>query len=149
MSLPARPARVGNLPALLAAVATIACTPVPPPAADRDEAAAVGRQSDLFAYDPAARPLQIGEVVADLSLIDVAGQPMPLAELRGQVLALTVFTAVEARGMDWAATVDPAGPAPRPAAGSAEPHGGKILARFAEQRDKLLQNNGVIVPIVK
>jgi peroxiredoxin len=115
---------VAALAPLLAALA-LSCTPVPPPADDDREAATGAAGSDqLFAYDPVARPLGIGEAVPDFPLFDAAGEPLPLSRLRGSIVVLTFFTAVEGRRLDAAA---PTG----------KGTGSEILDRFAELQASL------------
>lgn len=95
-----RTAPVAATVALLA-LANPGCTPVSLPDVDRstDETA-----SEPLAYDPAARPLRVGEYAPDLELIDVDGRPVRLSETRDAVLVVT-FYAADPRGNEMLARI--------------------------------------------
>lgn len=89
-----RPAR-RTIAALLAGVAAAcaACTPIA--ARDDDRAGAEDRQrattedAAALEYDPATRPLRIGEVAPDVALVDAGGRRIALPGHRDEVTVLT------------------------------------------------------------
>ncbi|MGD8331563.1 MAG: hypothetical protein PVJ49_19175 [Acidobacteriota bacterium] len=90
-----------------------ACTPISERATDaaQDSSPASDASSgDAFAYRPDIHPVRIGEAVPDFTMIDAAGRPHALRELRGRVVVMTVFTAPggaeDAEILDRAATIE-------------------------------------------
>jgi hypothetical protein len=86
-----------------ATVASAACTPIGVRSGDdsRTDAEArdapAGGEAASLEYDPASRPLRVGEPAPDVELIDAEGQRIRLAEPHDGILVLT-FVSVDETG---------------------------------------------------
>lgn len=88
--------RTGAAAAAIALLWTMACSPIGARQPDdtREPAADAGTgDGDPFAFDPDAHPVGVGELVPDFGMVDAAGTPLSLRQLRGKVVLLTVFAA--------------------------------------------------------
>jgi cytochrome oxidase Cu insertion factor (SCO1/SenC/PrrC family) len=89
-----------RLPIAIVGVASLlsyaGCSPISPRATNDSELAARlpdADGSDLFAFRPQARQLEIGDEVPDFELRDPTGASLNLSELRGRVIVMIFFTA--------------------------------------------------------
>lgn len=112
--------------ASIAAALLCACTPITTREVDPTDAAreSAAVATDLFAYDPEARALSIGEPVPDFPLRGVTGDDLRLSDLRDRVVVMTFFAAGE---------------------GESE---GEILGRFAEIEQSLGTATAQVVHLV-
>lgn len=73
-----------------------ACTPIDGRATDAAQDPSPSPDAtpgDAFAYRPEHHPVRIGEAVPDFTMVDDAGRPRALHQLRGKVVVMTVFAA--------------------------------------------------------
>jgi len=91
-----------RLPIAIVGVASLlsyaGCSPISPRATNDSELTARlpdTDDSDLLAFRPHARQLEIGDEVPDFELRDPTGASLNLSELRGRVIVMTFFTAAD------------------------------------------------------
>ncbi len=91
-----------RLPIAIVVVASLlghaGCSPIPP--RDTSDGGLAARlpdadDTDLFAYRPGARQLEIGDEVPDFELHDPTGASFTLSQFRGRVVIMSFFTAAD------------------------------------------------------